>query len=475
MSVLGLRSRAITLRTALAVVALAVVLTPTRAFAIGEKITDVRIMDNQRTEEATVRSIAGVAPGDVLEADTLDKVRERLNTAGLFSDVNVWWEAKGEGVRINIAVKDKFPWAPVPTGSWSANNKSFGLLFVHGNLFGRGKQMALGGRIATVDSGAVLAYRDPALFGSWLYWQLQAQIQRQVIPEYDNYGPGIVLADPILIRETHLFAYGLEPALGIAWFRRVKTQVSWRLEQYKNQGSLVGPDYSIPMVDNSTVSATQGGVLGIGRAALTFDFRAREFAVMRGAALSMAFDYGSPTFGGDFKFWRAGASWEQGVRLFKAHNFIYVFGATVGHNLPFWMENTSGGPNLRGYLLQQFRGDTSIFGKAEYHFPLFSIGSLDFRALAFYDVSALWYRESLAGATQVQDAAHGLDYTVRNTIDQRSFPVGVEQGFHMHNIHNSVGGGLRFFLRSVAVPLVGFDAGYGIEARNWRFLLIVGA
>jgi hypothetical protein len=38
-----------------------------------------------------------------------------------------------------------------------------------------------------------------------------------------------------------------------------------------------------------------------------------------------------------------------------------------------------------------------------------------------------------------------------------------------------VGGGLRFFLRSVAVPLVGFDAGYGIEAGGWRFLLIVGA
>ena len=45
----------------------------------------------------------------------------------------------------NIAVKDKFPWAPVPTGSWSANNKSFGLLFVHGNLFGRGKQLLIGG------------------------------------------------------------------------------------------------------------------------------------------------------------------------------------------------------------------------------------------------------------------------------------------------------------------------------------------
>jgi hypothetical protein len=28
---------------------------------------------------------------------------------------------------------------------------------------------------------------------------------------------------------------------------------------------------------------------------------------------------------------------------------------------------------------------------------------------------------------------------------------------------------------SVAVPLVGFDAGYGIEARHWRFFLVLGA
>ncbi|MBC8131600.1 MAG: hypothetical protein H7X95_01360 [Deltaproteobacteria bacterium] len=41
--------------------------------------------------------------------------------------------------------------------------------------------------------------------------------------------------------------------------------------------------------------------------------------------------------------------------------------------------------------------------------------------------------------------------------------------------HNDVGAGLRFFLRSVAVPLVGFDGGYGLESHRWRFLLIVGA
>jgi outer membrane protein assembly factor BamA len=479
MRFLSLRSRSRARGVAAAAVVAAVALLGSgQALAIGEQVTDVKVMDNARTEESTVRSIAGVSIGDTLEADTLDRVRERLNTSGLFADVNVWWEPNGAGVRINIAVKDKFPWAPLPTFSYSANNKALGLVFVHGNLFGRGKQMVLGGRIATIDSGGTIVYRDPAMFGSWVYWQMQGLIQRQVLPEYESYTNGGTLADPIEIRETKLFSYGIEPAIGIAWFRRVRTQVAWHLEQFdfdkSDDPTAANPDKA-PLT-----SATAGGTVGILRLGLSFDFRAREYAVMTGSALSGAFDYSSPSFNSDFTYWRAGASWEHGIRFFRAHNFVYFLNVTVGHNLPFWAENTAGGTNSRGYLGQQFRGDTYAGGKVEYHFPLFSIKSLDFRALAFYDVAAVWFRELPDGTptTTAPDGTpnpNGTQYILRDTRDQRTFPVELEQGFHFNrNIHNSVGGGLRFFLRSVAVPLVGIDAGYGIEARTWRFLLVVG-
>ena len=460
-------------------VALTLALTPRPAFAVGEKITDVRVLDNQRTEESTVRSIAGVSIGETLSDDTLDVVRERLNTAGLFADVNVWWEPYGSGVRINISVTDKFPWAPVPTGSWSANNKAIGLIFVHGNLFGRGKQLLLGARLATIDSGVVVAYRDPSLFGTWLYWQLQGLVQRQVIPEYQSYGmapngDAVTLAQPFEFRETRLLSYGVEPALGIAWFRRVKTQIAWHLEKfgYFDQGS-DDPNTNPPNVQ--LTQATAPGTIGVGRAALMFDFRAREFAVMTGGALGASLDYAGRGFGSDFTYWRAGVGWEQGIKFFKSHNFIYGAGTTVGYNLPFWAENYAGGTNLRGYLAQQFRGDTQVWGKAEYHFPLFSIGSLDFRGLAFYDMQAIWFRTLPTSAAPLMDPS-GYSYNQRDTSDQRTFPTTLQQGFSFgQSIHDDVGAGLRFFLRSVAVPLVGFDAGYGIEARNWQFILVVGA
>jgi outer membrane protein assembly factor BamA len=443
----------------------ATALAPARAFAVGEEITDIRVLGNQRTEESTVRSIAGISIGNTLEADTLDMIRERLNTAGLFADVNVWWEPSGSGVRVNISVTDKFPWAPVPTGSYSANNWALGLLFVHGNLFGRGKQLLLGGRVATIDSGAALAYRDPSFLGTWMYWQISGSLQRLVIPEFDN---SMSLSNPLLLRETRLLSFAFEPAIGIAWFRRVKTQVAWHIEKFQlDDGSFV------PGTDMPLQNATAPGVMGFGRAVLSFDFRAREFAVMRGAALSGSVDYGRPGFGSDFNYWRVGASWEHGIKILKRHNFVYFANANAGHNLPFFAESTAGGQNLRGYLVQQFRGDTQVAAKAEYHFPLFSIGSLDFRALGFYDFSAVWFRENPV-TIPVTDGM--FTYNQRDTRDARTFPTTLTRGFSISDsIHNAVGGGFRFFLRSVAVPLVGFDAGYGIEARNWRFLLIVGA
>jgi len=137
----------------------------------------------------------------------------------------------------------------------------------------------------------------------------------------------------------------------------------------------------------------------------------------------------------------------------------------------------------RGYtsfgLAKKFEGLNSggVCHHSRYSFDQsHSISSLDFRALAFYDAHAIWFRDLPPTGTQTGP------YVTRDTPDQRTFlvdPMGWpddQRGFVLkRDIHQAVGGGLRFFLRSVAVPLVGLDAGWGLESRAWRITLLVGA
>jgi len=39
---------------------------------------------------------------------------------------------------------------------------------------------------------------------------------------------------------------------------------------------------------------------------------------------------------------------------------------------------------------------------------------------------------------------------------------------------NGVGGGLRVYVKSIVLPLLGVDIGYGIEARDYHIYFAVG-
>jgi outer membrane protein insertion porin family len=441
-----------------------------RAFAIGEVVTDVRVQNNVRTEDDTVRSIAGISIGDVIEADTLERARERLHTSGMFADVNVFWEPFRDGVRVYILIKEKFPWAPVPTFSYSPGNVSGGLVIAHSNLFGRGKRGVIGGRLSTVDSGALVVYDDPAILGSWGFFQIRGQFKDTVIPEFSNEKD--VPVEPL--RQSKFRSYGGELSVGVAWLRKVKTAVGWGYDRFDFRGSTPGnPD------DPNAVNygqAAMGAKRGMVKAGLTFDLRGREHAIVYGNALGFGFEWGAPRWGSDetIKYWKASAAYEQGIRFFRKHNFILRAGAIVGEDIPIWSENYAGGTNLRGFVYRQYTGDSQASAQAEYHFPMFSIGKLDVRGLFFGDGAAIWWRK----LPPIVPNPMGNGETYAERPDGRRFlpPPFVQQGFDPNrDVHVGVGVGIRFFLRSVAVPLVGVDVGHGIGTGTVRLVLVLGA
>lgn len=455
------------------VMVLICVFAATPAFAQEEIITDVQVKGALRTSEQTVRSISGIDIGDPLRNNTLDRARERLHTSGMFADINVYWEPHGVGVRVIIVVKEKFPWAPLPTFSYSPGDISAGGLIAHGNLFGLGKRGLIGGRVSTVNSGAVAGYEDPAVFGSWGYFTLKGKYQSQTIPEYGNVDhPGMPLAP---IRDTNLRTYGFEVTAGVAWFRRVRTAVGWNIDRNDIRTSIPNPDNPVALglapdyLPASTKSARRGSAV----ANLTFDFRARERAVMYGNSLGFNLEYAAPRWGSQSNlwYWKASVSYEHGIRFFRWHNLIIRTGAIAGQNLPLWSENSAGGTNLRGYLYRQFQGDSHVLAQIEYHFPLFSLWQLDVRGLLFSDNAAIWWRQ----LPQKVIGPSGEVYAERTDGRQFLPPEFLVQGFKSsRDIHSSAGAGLRFYLRTVAVPLVGIDVGNGIGTKDIRVILVLG-
>jgi hypothetical protein len=101
------------------------------AKGLGQIITDVRVVDNTRTDSETVRYIAGVKPGEILTQELVTEVRERLLTVGLFKDVNITWEPAvpggNAGVRLILGAKDKLSWIVAPIFHYSPGDYGGGL------------------------------------------------------------------------------------------------------------------------------------------------------------------------------------------------------------------------------------------------------------------------------------------------------------------------------------------------------------
>jgi hypothetical protein len=109
----------------------------------------------------------------------------------------------------------------------------------------------------------------------------------------------------------------------------------------------------------------------------------------------------------------------------------------------------------------------------EYHFPLFSLWTLDVRGLVFNDTAGIWYR-NLPAQVQTPDGATAYDFRLG---DGRQFlpPRLLHQGFQLNeDLHSSAGVGLRFYLRTVAMPLVGIDVGNALGTKDVRMILVVG-
>lgn len=430
---------------------------PPKAASLPARITEVVVRGNERSSAATIRAIADLGIGDEVTDQLIERAKLRLLATGLFSEIDVRAEPTGPGsARAVITVEDKISRVIAPTFSFSSSNIGGGILYGDNNLFGENKKLIAVAQYTSAESGLYFGFENPNVF-NWtpLSVTLEALFK---LDRTDEYAPGEVSRpDPEIERHTRIESYGGGAGFALTWFETVRTAVRYR---YLRVGNFHPEDSPFGPAFGPGPSRADGNV----RFSTAYNRLKTYQAIQEGTQLELGVELSSPVWGSDYRYQELGLNFRRGIRFFEQHNLRLRGTAHLGIDTPFHAELVAGGTDLRGFNYRQFRGDTRIAGSVEYHFPLFGIGPLAFRGLAFYDAALTFFRSIPEGGVKVDASGQVI----------RRFLPDQPSGITKDAFGNGIGLGFRLYLNNVVLPLLGVDYGYGINSNASRFYLVIG-
>jgi outer membrane protein assembly factor BamA len=420
-------------------------------------IREIVVEGNTKTTSDTVEWLSRLHVGDVWTPDESDLVKQRLVTSGLFQDVEVFWEPVGGGVRIHMIVTDKHSWVIAPAFYTQPTNVGGGVGYGENNLFGLNQKLLLYGQIATGESFFVGAWQVPSIAGTHVYTQLDTYDTHSRVIEYAN--PTKYIDNPVAVRREYMDYYNVGLRVGYELVRGLKLDTRLRAARVSyNHVELDTQDN--PNVTNADLGLAPGakvpkpGVEGwdiSNEWTATFDRRANWYGIASGSRYTLTFEHA--ILSNDFHYYEVNATAYKAFPILERHNLVLKARADFGWHMPFQQEFLTGGTAMRGWLNNQFRGDTRGLVNIEYSVPVFTVYGLSVRGLAFVD--------SAYTTTLHPDPAQ-RDYLPNEEVRGLA-------GFK-----NSVGVGTRLYLRQIVLPLLGLDFGYGLEARDYEIYLAVG-
>ena len=420
-------------------------------------VREIVVEGNSKTTSDTVEWLSRIHVGDEWHAEDTDTVKQRLVTSGLFKDVEVFWEPVSDGVRVHMIVDDKHSWVIAPAFYTQPTNVGGGVGYGENNLFGQNQKLLLYGQIATGESFFVGAWQVPSIFGSRFYSQLDTYDAHSRIIEYAN--PTRYIDNPVAVRREFQNYENVGLRLGYEIFRGIKLDTRLRgahvqythveLDTVDNPNA-TNADLGLPAGAKVPKPGVEGWDVSNEWTA-TFDRRANWYGIASGQRYTLTFEHS--VISDDFHYWEINATAYKAYPIFETHNLVLKARMDLGWHMPFQQEFETGGTSMRGWLNNQFRGDTRGLVNVEYSAPLFGLWGLSVRGLAFVDSA---YTTTLHPDTEQRD--YLPDEEVRGWA-----------GFK-----NSVGVGTRLYLRQIVLPLLGLDVGYGLEARDYQIYLAVG-
>jgi outer membrane protein insertion porin family len=320
-------------------------------------------------------------------------------------------------------------------------NQAVGVGYAENNFRGLDQKILLYGQIGTQTSLFFGTFLDPAYHGTKLTWRADIYAFHRSIDEYTN--PPDDPRSFAIERTTTATYLGGGALIGwnFLWWLAGDLRLRGAYVYFRDAQDARGQPLPTPEKDGWDVTL---------QAHLTLDHRHHRYGVTWGSYAQLDLEPSIPgldSYGYQLMMLRAYQSW----RLFDEHELEVRGHFDAGRHLPLHEDLTIGGvADLRGYDVDQFRGDVRAVFRAEYSVPLFRWRFFAFRALGFYDTGYAGF------------------YNRRSERDFLQNQLGA--GY----VRNDVGAGLRVYLDNIVLPLLGLDLGYGIEGHSPEVYFEVG-
>jgi outer membrane protein assembly factor BamA len=403
------------------------------------------IRGDTKVKPQTLSYLSHVAIGDPIDAGDVARVEQALLSSELFKTVQVTLEdAPGDpspGATIVVTAVDKHSWIVAPTAFALPGNKAFGVGYAENDFRGLDQKFLLYGQLGTRTSLFFGTFLDPAVHGSKLTWRADLYAFRRSIQEYAN--PRDDQRSFAIDRTTTTTYLGGGALIGwnFLWWLVADLRLRWAYVYFRDARDASDQPIAAPEKDGWDVTL---------QAHLTIDHRHHRYGVTWGSYAQLDLEPSIPgldSYGYQLAMLRAYHSW----RLFDEHELELRGHLNVGRHMPLHEDFTLGGvPDLRGYDVDQFRGDVRTVARAEYSVPLFKWRFLAFRAIGFYDVGYVGFHSRAS--------------------DRVFLPNQLGAGY----VRSDVGTGLRIYLNNIVLPLLGLDFGYGLEGHSPEIYFEVG-
>jgi outer membrane protein assembly factor BamA len=396
-------------------------------------------------------------PGDTVDFAVLGAAEQRLVESDLFSEVHVfidlptpeavrrmYLDAQSYPVDVVVQAAGKQAWFVFPTASFGSGDWAGGVVYANQNLTGRDVQLVGAAQIGESLSYVFAGYRDPLVVGVPLTYSLSALYRQEQIIFFANHA--LVMQVPTTVAGGDCqFGWVLSP------HTRAFLGLSARYQSVRPVEGLA-PD-AVPLPYNS-----RAGRIFLLQFQFQYDDTHAEEGLRQGILVLIKNEVSDRYWLSDFDY----SKFESRMELYGRYRWNYpslmlkavLNYPTSDHGVPVTEMLRIGGPSLRGYLFNEFHGDTLVLAQAE-----------DQAVLLRLRLPWTQVRFNVAGAFFI-DAATLLDRhpggTTVLTLDSPAPPVRSK----LDDIHASFGGGLRIILPGVVIPALKIDVGYGVDVRD---------